>query len=53
MINSQKQHWLTIMVGILLILIFGGLYYFTSFSTIKEHSLSLEKQLTNVKSDQT
>lgn len=53
MIHFQKRHWLTIMIGILLILIFGGLYYFTSFSTMKEHNVTLEKQLTNVKSEQT
>jgi len=53
MIHFQKQHWLTLLIGILLILLFGGLYYFTSFSTMKEHNVTLEKQLTNVKSEQT
>ncbi|QUG42237.1 LysM peptidoglycan-binding domain-containing protein [Psychrobacillus sp. INOP01] len=53
MIHFQKQHWLTIMIGIFLIFTVGILYYFTSFSTLKVHNFTLEKQLTNVKSDQT
>ncbi|SER85576.1 LysM peptidoglycan-binding domain-containing protein [Psychrobacillus sp. OK032] len=52
MIHFQKSHWLTILIGIILILLAGVIYTFTSLSSIKNHNTVLQKQITEVKSDQ-
>lgn len=52
MIHFQKSHWLTILLGIIVILLVGVIYTFTSLSSIKSHNTVLQKQLTEVKSDQ-
>ncbi|MFJ8063142.1 LysM peptidoglycan-binding domain-containing protein [Psychrobacillus sp. NPDC096426] len=52
MIHFQKKHWLTILLGIIVILLVGVIYTFTFLSSLKNHNTVLQKQLTEVKSDQ-
>lgn len=52
MIQFQKSHWLTILLGIIVILLVGVIYTLTSLSSIKNHNTVLQKQLTEVKSNQ-
>lgn len=52
MIHFQKSHWLTLILGVIVILLIGVIYTFTSLASIKDHNVVLQKQLTEVKSDQ-
>lgn len=52
MIHFQKSHWMTIILGIAVILVIGFIYSLTSLSSMKDRNVVLQKQITEVKSEQ-